>query len=230
MRSTHPLPKLVFAPLAWLKLQYFCHQGETEVGGFAVTAPENPFYIEEFITVRQDTSPVTVTFRDDAVADYFDKCVDRKLPPERFARIWLHTHPGASVQPSRTDEETFDRVFGACDWAVMTILGRTGKTFARLSLAGPLKVELEIVTTVAWSQWPAHYFEGPSLDGVMEQWAREYATNINAAPRVEGAFGSEQYCNSSNWPWLDDWEWLDDRDDLSSETTGVPDERLAILG
>lgn len=28
--------------------------------------------------------------------------------------------------------ETFARVFGSCDWAVMFILGRTAKTFARL--------------------------------------------------------------------------------------------------
>ena len=31
-----------------------------------------------------------------------------------------------------TDEETFERVFGRCDWAVMFILARTGKTYARL--------------------------------------------------------------------------------------------------
>jgi proteasome lid subunit RPN8/RPN11 len=123
MRSTLSLrqPKLVFAPLAWLKLQYFCHRGETEVAGFGITAPGQPLYIEEFVTLPQDTTAVSVAFRDDAVADFFDRCVDRKLPRERFARIWLHTHPGASVTPSATDEETYARVFGRCDWAVMAI-------------------------------------------------------------------------------------------------------------
>jgi hypothetical protein len=93
----------VFAPRAWLKLQYFCHRGETEVGGFGITAPGQPLYVEELVTLPQDTSAVTVAFRDDAVADFFDRCVDRKMSPERFARIWLHTHPGASVTPSATD-------------------------------------------------------------------------------------------------------------------------------
>ena len=47
-------------------------------------------------------------------------------------RLWLHTHPGSSAQPSGTDEATFERVFGQCDWAVMFILARGGETYARL--------------------------------------------------------------------------------------------------
>src|SRR5258707_14409576 len=91
-----PRPRLTFAPLAWLKLQFFCHAGDTEVGGFAITAADRPLYVEEFVTLAQETSPISVRFHDEAVADYFDRCVDRGLPPDRFARIWLHTHPGAS--------------------------------------------------------------------------------------------------------------------------------------
>jgi hypothetical protein len=34
LRLHQPRPCLTFAPLAWLKLQYFCHAGATEVGGF----------------------------------------------------------------------------------------------------------------------------------------------------------------------------------------------------
>ena len=60
------------------------------------------------------------------------------LPPERFARIWVHTHPGKSPHPSITDEETFQRCFGNSDWAVMFILARGGQSYARLRLnAGP---------------------------------------------------------------------------------------------
>ena len=29
---------LTFAPLAWLKLQFFCHMGDTEIGGFGISA------------------------------------------------------------------------------------------------------------------------------------------------------------------------------------------------
>lgn len=73
-------PRLIFAPLAWLKLQFFCHAGDTEIAGFAITAKENPLYVEEFVTVRQATSAVTVALDDAAIADYVDS-------PPRDARV-----------------------------------------------------------------------------------------------------------------------------------------------
>ena len=62
-------PTLVFAPLAWLKLQYFCHAGPTEIGGFAITAAHDPLYVEDFQTVRQQASPLSIHFDDAAVAE-----------------------------------------------------------------------------------------------------------------------------------------------------------------
>src|SRR4051812_33915806 len=55
-------PVLVFSPLAWLKLQFFCHAGRTEVGGFAVSAGHDPLYLEQFVTVRQATTAAGVRF------------------------------------------------------------------------------------------------------------------------------------------------------------------------
>src|SRR5437764_14410734 len=119
---------LVFAPLAWLKLQYLCHAGPTEVAGLGLSHPIDPLYLEDVLVVRQRATAVTVGFDDAAVADLFDDMADAGVPLGRFARVWVHTHPGASVPPSATDEATFARVFGGCDWAVMAILGRTGRT------------------------------------------------------------------------------------------------------
>src|SRR5438874_13216786 len=89
--------RLVFAPLAWLKLQYLCHAGPTEVAGFGLSHPDDPLYLEDVLVVRQRASAVTVAFDDVAVADLFDAMADTGIPPARFARVWLHTHPGASV-------------------------------------------------------------------------------------------------------------------------------------
>ena len=61
---------------------------------------------------------MSVAFEDEAVADFFDQQVDRGLRPAQFARIWVHTHPGGWPEPSLTDEETFQKVFGRTDWAV----------------------------------------------------------------------------------------------------------------
>ncbi len=82
---------VTFSPLAWLKFLFFLHAGDTEVGGFAISAEKQPLYVENFQTVKQTCTPVTVAFDDTAVADYFDDCIDRGLTPARFARIW-RTH------------------------------------------------------------------------------------------------------------------------------------------
>ena len=66
------------------------------------------------------------------MAEFFDEQVDQGWQPAQFPRIWIHTHPGDSAQPSPTDEETFARAFGQTDWAVMFILAQGGQTYCRL--------------------------------------------------------------------------------------------------
>ena len=96
-RPVQPEPCLTFAPWAWLKLAFFCHLGETEIGGFGLSHPQQLLYIQDFVTVRQQTTPVTVRFLDDSVADHFDRCVEQGFSPERCGRLWIHTHPGDST-------------------------------------------------------------------------------------------------------------------------------------
>lgn len=183
--SPEPPKVLTFAPLAWLKLQLFCHAGDTEVGGFGLSAEKDLLYIEDFVTVRQQATSVTVRFDDAAVADWFDRCVDQGLAPSRFARVWLHTHPGASVTPSGMDEETFARVFGRCDWSVMFILGRTAQTYARLAFSAGPGGCLHLPVQVDWSIWPDVLSGKPgSLETQIEQWRLEYAAKIQVLPEL----------------------------------------------
>lgn len=173
-------PELTFAPLAWMKLQFFCHIGGSEIGGFAITAKDNPLHVERFETVLQGATPATVEFSDDAVADFFDRCVDEGLTPQRFGRIWCHTHPGESPEPSGTDERTFERVFGTCDWAVMFILSRTSQTYARLSFGAGPGGSILLPVRVDWEQWPTDVAVEPQrLVSQMSQWRQEYAANVH---------------------------------------------------
>lgn len=135
-RTSNPVLRLT--PYAWAKLLFLRDIGPTEVGAFAQSDPNDLLLIQEIHLIKQQSTAVTVSFQDAAVADYFDAMVDRGLSPEVSGRIWVHTHPGDSAEPSYTDEATFSRCFGPSDWAVMFILARGGQTYARLRFrAGP---------------------------------------------------------------------------------------------
>ena len=143
-----PPPRLSLrvTPYAWAKLLYLRDLGDSEVGGFGIAAADDLLLVEDVRLVRQVSTGVSVALDDDAVADFFDQQVDRGLRPVQFARIWVHTHPGGWPEPSVTDEETFQKVFGRTDWAVMFILARGGQSYARLRFhVGPgADVELPV--------------------------------------------------------------------------------------
>ena len=112
-----------------------------------------------------------MAFDDNAVADFFEDQIDLGRKPEEFARIWIHTHPGSCPLPSRTDLETFERVFGSCDWAVMFIIARTGNTYAELhwkagSASLPMDVEVD--------------FSKPFTGSDHTSWDEEYRANVHA--------------------------------------------------
>jgi hypothetical protein len=133
-------PTLRFTPYAWAKLLFFRDAGETEIGGFGISgvSTDDLLLVEDFVSVQQVTTAVTVAFDDSAVADYFEEQVLLERKPEQFGRIWIHTHPGASPSPSTTDEATYARVFGTCSWAIMFILAKGGATYTRVAFhVGP---------------------------------------------------------------------------------------------
>jgi hypothetical protein len=177
---------LTFSPLAWLKLRLFLHGDDVEVGGFGISSDDDLLYIEDFVTVKQNVTLASVEFDDTAVADHFDRCADEGIAPSRCGRIWIHTHPGSSPQPSFTDENTFERVFGACDWAVMAIVARSGATYGRLRFSAGPGGETLIPLVVDWERFPEDLLD---LEGAMDQcfaeWMDEYGRNIHQRPALD---------------------------------------------
>jgi hypothetical protein len=155
---------LRFSPTAWAKLLFFRDKSPDEIGGFGISDPDDLLYIREFVTLRQEVSIVSVRFQDDAIADFFEDQVTLGRKPEQFARHWLHTHPKGISTPSQTDEETFERVFGHCQWAVMAIVSQDNQTYARISfnigpggqVLIPVQVDyskpFEATDSLAWEQ------------------------------------------------------------------------------
>ena len=179
-------------------------RGPTEVGGFGISAADDLLLIQDVRLVRQFTTAVTVRFDDAAVADFFDEQVDRGLPPQRFGRVWLHTHPGNSAWPSGTDEETFTRCFGRTDWAVMAILATEGQTYARLQFNVGPKAGVQIPVQVDFSRpfppadhelWIEEYDRCVQPELVLREFAREaplerwdswFATRLHEMEMLDG--------------------------------------------
>ena len=194
-----PKRVLRFSPYAWAKLLFLRDLGPTEVGGFGITRADDLLFVEDIRLVQQVCTSVTVHFHDDAVADFFDEQIDLGRRPEQFARTWIHTHPADSAHPSGVDEETFDRVFGNCDWAVMAILARGGETYARLRFnvgpAGTLRIPVEVDF--------GESFPAADPDG----WAREYEHHVKSG--------------ESEVVWEEELPWVEKDDEFELLATSV---------
>jgi len=159
---------LWFTPYAWSKLLFLRDLGDSEVGGFGISAADDLLLVEDIQLIKQQCTSVMVKFDDVAVADFFDEQVDKGRKPEQFGRIWIHTHPGASPSPSMVDEETFVRSFGKSDWALMFIIAQQGATYSRLRFNSGPGGEVELPVRVDFSSdfsaadqqaWAAEYLE-----------------------------------------------------------------------
>lgn len=188
-RKTHPLtrknlrrtrkkrtrrqhrPTVRFSPYAWAKLIYLRDSGATEVGGFGITTTDDLLSVSDIVLVRQSCTEVTVAFDNLAVADYFEDQIDQARRPEQFGRIWIHTHPGVSPQPSSVDVETFNRVFGYCDWAVMFIIAKGGACYAELSWrnGGPASIRMNVKVD----------YSLPFARSDHKRWQNEYAACVH---------------------------------------------------
>lgn len=169
-----PSPSLRFTPTAWAKLRFLRDRGPTEIGGFGLSAVDDPLLVIDLLLVRQRATPLTVAFDDGALADLFDQMVDRGVGPERCGRIWIHTHPGNCARPSAVDDITFRRAFGGMDWAVMMILARNEATCARLAFhVGPGGV-WEIPVAVNYSR--------PFAASDSARWEQEYREQVQVEP------------------------------------------------
>ena len=173
---------LRFSPTAWAKLLHFRDRGQTEIGGFGISRPDDLLFVHDFLIVKQEVTVASVSFDDSAVADFFEEQVDAGRKPEQFARIWLHSHPGKSPQPSSIDEETFARVFGKCQWAVMFIVARGGKSYARLRFNIGPGGHIVIPVEVDYSR--------PFSPSDQDAWEAEYKADIKAG-KWHDVFGSQ---------------------------------------
>ena len=199
-------PSLRLSPTAWAKLLYLRDLGDTEVGGFGITAAEDLLFVEDIQLVRQVCSGASVAFADDSVADFFDRQVDMGRRPEQCGRGWLHTHPGNCPLPSMVDEETFACVFGRTQWAVMFVVARGGQSYARLRFHVGPGGDVDLPVSVDYTQ--------PFAASNHAAWREEYLANVQVAELpllTRPSSGAMPGAVATIDPWDDDWGLTWDR-------------------
>ena len=209
-------PLLRFSPTAWAKLLFLRDLGDSEVGGFGISDEDDLLLVKDVQLVQQRCSAVSVAFDDEAVADFFDNQVDLGRRPEQVGRLWIHTHPGNFAQPSLTDEETFLRVFGRTDWAVMFILARQGQCYARLRFHIGPGGEIDLPVSVDYSL--------PFAGSDHAAWRAEYLATVEPEEIqvVEIAGPSSRDSTAAMDLWEDGWFTEGSRAFLEEETGFLP--------
>ena len=198
---------------------------DNEVGGFGITEAHDLLFVTDFTLVKQKVTAVSVSFEDESVANFFEDQVEVGRKPEQFARIWLHSHPGSSPEPSMTDEQTFTRVFGSCDWSVMCIVAQDSGTFARLRFSAGPGGEVKIPVCVDYS------YEFDAAD--FEVWKQQYKANVtedevfklidkpkqtsDSLQQEIGVFGSEDFGGVSQYSNQDLLAEIDQMDPMERE-------------
>lgn len=163
-----------------MKLQYMLYAGDTEIGCMGITDDSDPLYVLDIVLPLQLCTLVHNVFDSDSLAAY---CIDQEAyqsrKPDNYFRIWVHTHPNMSAEPSTVDERTFSTIFGDYPWGVMCIISKTQSTYARLlSKAKPFPLEMKLPVSVDWEALPD--FVDGDVDAAARQqsWFLEYKANV----------------------------------------------------
>lgn len=169
-------------PEAYLHWQFLCHNGKTEASAFGISDPNDPLLVHSLYVPKQKCNPVFTSIDDDSRFDMVEWAEENGIRIDQINRIWLHTHPEMSADPSRVDEETFQKLAN-CDYAVMGILSRTNDVYARIQHKSS-KTDYQIPIEVLWKEFPSSL---ENLAGKTVEWKKNYDENITemAMPTVK---------------------------------------------
>ncbi len=182
---------LRFSPYAWTKLRWIRDYCNSEIAGFGISSMADPFYMEDFRTIKQVASSGHFQFDDDALNDYLADMFEEGKQPGECMRLWLHTHPTKNfASPSGTDEQTFSAAFGNADWAMMIIVDEGDNVYARLRIKSGADGCLQMIV-------PSSLDYQPPFKGVEEtsagEWKQEADANITQeTPRHTVTGGGRQ--------------------------------------
>jgi len=207
---------LRFTDYAWQKLRHFCYSTPTEVSGFGISNDEDPFLVEDFILLRQQSSAAHTDLDGEAIGELVYDMVQAGKEPHQCSRIWIHTHPEMSAHPSATDENTFRAVFAGYDWVIMCIVSMLGDASARIRVTLPsLTFSMELPITIVDKG------TCKDLEGLKKGWDAEYKGLVKRGFAMKAGQRGRRVR-----PSLGPVGFASHEDDLKDNLGGIPTEEL----
>jgi hypothetical protein len=188
---------LRFSPPVWAKLQYLRDLGDTEIGGFGVTHPDDPLYVIDFYLTKQECTYASVDFDDEGISDFLLDMVEAGYEPKDFGRVWVHTHPSGVNSPSSTDEKTFENVFGKPEYAIMFILTKDETVYCRLrvnTLLGSIEQLIDTRVDFTTYKWGA-----PNFDSWKAEYEKYVSKKTYSVQNYQGHWRGNSYVGGRNW-------------------------------
>lgn len=174
-----PEAKLRFSPTAWYKILYMRESVDVEVSGFGISSKEDPLFVQDFVLIKQVSSVASTDMDDESVANHMENMAELGYQPAECMRIWIHTHPANSATPSSTDEATFLKAFGNCNWAVMFIMASGGVNTAHMMFNAGVKSVFKIPTCIDYNA------------EIIKEWDEEIAKNVEEYVFPQIAYGGK---------------------------------------
>lgn len=199
-----------YAYAKWVALRDF-PQPQTEIAAWGIT-PTAFDLVEDIRMAKCECTMTSVEFDMADVARLWEELADQGLQPQHFARVWIHTHPGDSAQPSGTDETCMREAMSDPSWATMLILAKGGQVYCRHHFnVGPCgRVEDKLVI--------AYHVPFPAADeAARKAWREEFDRYWSKpAPPV---FSEPRFFR--------EWGWRDKTQAPQAPAETETDERLA---
>ena len=142
---------LYFTPSAYQKAMFFL-QKDVEVGAFCITDKDQPNLIIDYIVLKQESTSVSFEFDKDSLENYLNDMVDQDYSPSQCFRIFAHSHPGNSADPSGTDWTTFNQLMGSYPWFGMLIFAKDQSYFAYIKTTQGVGLEANCDIEIDWTQ------------------------------------------------------------------------------
>jgi hypothetical protein len=189
-----------FTAYAFAKMLYLREKGSTEISGFALTDENDPYLIIDFLLPKQECTGVTTEMTSEGIVELFDKLSGPAkfnglgLSPSRYGRIWIHTHPGFSSEPSGTDWSTFKGTFGDKEWSIMFVFSSEREATCMLQIQALPDAHFRIPWEISWE----HPFAGTNY----AEWDKEYDDKVTTHSYT---YSPGSYSNYSRGNYSNKW-------------------------